>query len=78
MAGLIRDLERGSCDLNRATAQAQHFTLTSQALPMVVLLDLRAGTLCSVVKLAEDVRADVPVASWRELPCDGSWIQRLV
>ena len=75
---LIRDLERGSCDLNRASAQAQHFTLTSQALPIAVLLDLRAGALRSVVELPEDIRAEVPVASWRELPCDGSWIQRLV
>jgi len=79
VAGLIRDLERGSCDLNRARAQAQHFTLTSQALPALVLLDLSATRIVSVIDLAGNDMADnaaIPTTGWRELPCDGEWIRR--
>lgn len=45
-------------------------------MPALISLDLRAGTLHSVVRLAADVQHNVPVADWRELPCDGSWIRR--
>ncbi len=71
----MRDLDRGSCDLNRATAQAQHFSLSSAALPLVALLDTKASVLVAIADLPED--RPVPSASWRELPCDGSWIAAL-
>ncbi len=74
VAGLIRDLERGSCDLNRAGAQAQHFSLNSQPLPVLALLDLRAGTLLALLDVPPEEK--LPGASWRELPCDGEWIRR--
>ena len=74
--GLMRDLDRGSCDLNRATAQAQHFSLSSKTLPLLVLLDMKAGELVSVSDAPhEEV---LPTSSWRELPCDGRWIGRLL
>jgi hypothetical protein len=73
VAGLLKDLERGSCDLNRAGAEAQHFSLTSERLPHLVLLDLRAST---VVEMIDVTGSQIPGASWRELPCDGSWIRR--
>ncbi len=75
VAGLLRDLERGSCDLNRARAQAQHFSLSSRALPVLALLDLSAGALLGIVPSPEG--RQLPGTSWRELPCDGSWIQQL-
>ena len=75
VAGLLRDLERGSCDLNRATAEAAHFTLSSQSLPALALLDLSAGTVVATVDVPGGTR--IPGAGWRELPCDGSWIERL-
>ena len=73
VAGLVKDLERGSCDLSRAGAEAQHFSLTSERLPDLVLIDLRAGT---VVELIDVKGLQIPGASWRELPCDGGWIRR--
>ncbi len=72
VVGLVRDLERGSCDLDRARAQAQHFSLGSRALPVLVLLDPGAGRLLSVL----EAPADIPGDNWRALPCDGSWIRR--
>ncbi len=102
IAGLVRDLERGSCDLNRANAQAQHFTLASETLPLLMLLDLSAGTLNALLERKTQVEVDpqvdavdreidgtaeeksekaeeaIPSAGWRELPCDGSWIRRLI
>ena len=73
VAGLVKDLERGSCDLNRAGAEAQHFSLTSERLPNLVLLDLGEGSLVRMIDAGD---TQVPGASWRELPCDGSWIRR--
>jgi hypothetical protein len=75
VAGLVRDLERGSCDLSRAAAEAQHFTLSSQSLPTLALLDLRASTLVATIEVPRGTH--IPSASWRELPCDSSWIRRL-
>ena len=74
--GLMRDLERGSCDLNRASAQAQHFSLSSTTLPLLVLLDMKAGSLLSVSNTPSG--ETLPAASWRELPCDGRWIAPLL
>jgi len=72
---LLRDLERGSCDLNRARDQAHHFSLTSTRVAELALLDLAAGQLIRMVKAPENEA--IPGASWRDLSCDGSWIQRL-
>ena len=74
VAALVRDLDRGSCDLNRAGAQAQHFSLSSERLASLVLLDLQAGTVVELLEVPDDL--SIPGAGWRELPCDGSWIQR--
>ena len=75
VAGLLRDLERGSCDINRARSQAHHFSLSSTRLDLLVLLDLRTGELIALLDAPADL--EIPGAGWRELPCDGSWIQRL-
>jgi hypothetical protein len=72
---LLRDLDRGSCDLSRARDQAHHFSLTSTRLAQLALLDLAAGELIEVLEIPEGTA--IPGASWRELPCDGSWVQRL-
>jgi len=73
--GLMRDLERGSCDINRAGEQARHLTLTSRRLPSLVLLDLQSDTLVRIVDT--DAEQVIPSAGWRELACDGRWIQQL-
>jgi len=72
---LLQDLDRGSCDLDRASAQAHHFSLTSAQLDVLALLDLGTAELIALLNVPEGVK--IPGAGWRELPCDGSWIQRL-
>lgn len=76
MEHLLKDLHRGSCDLTRARDQAYHFSLTSARLALLALLDLAAGELVELLQAPDG--AEIPGASWRELPCDGSWIQRFV
>lgn len=74
VAGLLRDLERGSCDLDRAGAEANHFSLSSTRLPTLMRLNLSSSELSALIE-ASGVR--LPGASWRELPCDGSWLKKL-
>ena len=70
---LEHDLSRGSCDLSRAGAEVFQFTLTAQTQDVLMLLDLDAGTLEALIDI--DTATTVPTAPWRELPCDGSWLQ---
>jgi hypothetical protein len=70
---LIRDLSRGSCDLQRAGAQVQHLKTASSFAPRLLLIDPSEPRICSLAPLPAD-RA-LPSASWRELPCDGSWVE---
>lgn len=72
-AGLLRDLERGSCDLRRAGEQARHFSLTSERLPVLILLNTRSAELITTISGPEVLTA--PGGSWRELSCDGTWIR---
>jgi len=69
---LIRDLARGSCDVNRAGAEVQHLRTRAPLLPRLILVDTGGPTVTAVVDVPADVR--VPGRSWRELPCDGSWV----
>ncbi len=73
--GLIRDLERGSCDIRRAGEQARHFSLSSRALDRLILLDPGKQTLVRLLSMDPELR--IPGASWRELDCDGQWIRML-
>ena len=75
VAGLMRDLERGSCDIRRAGEQARHFSLTSRPLHQLILLDVAARSLLRV--LTADPARPIPGAGWRELECDGAWIDAL-
>ncbi len=74
-AGLLRNLERGSCDLNRAAEEARHFSLASERLAVLVLLNTSQAELVSLFCGTEATSA--PGGSWRELPCDGTWIRKL-
>lgn len=68
--GLLRNLERGSCDIRRAGEEVRHFAQGAERLPWLVLLDTDAHRVVALV----DHPGPVPGASWRELPCDGSLI----
>lgn len=71
---LLRDLQRGSCDLNRAGEEVRQFTLVSERLPVLWLVDTNARVLEAVIETVELGR--VPTSGWRELPCDGNWIDK--
>lgn len=72
---LLRDLARGSCDLNRATEEVRQFSLASTRLPALLLLDTVQRTISSLTEVAPGTR--IPGTGWRDLPCDGSWIETL-
>lgn len=74
VAGLTRDLNRGSCDLGRAREEIRHVSLSSDRVPALLLYDTKTATLLARVTLGG--AGEVPWAGWRELPCDGRWIER--
>ena len=70
---LIRDLTRGSCDVQRAGAQVQHMKTAATFAPWLIRIDPKGPRILGVVPLPPGRR--LPGASWRELPCDGSWVK---
>jgi hypothetical protein len=71
-ARLIRDLTRGSCDIARAGAQVHHLRSLAPFSRWLLLIDSRGPAVEDVAAVPADTR--LPGASWRELPCDGSWV----
>lgn len=69
---LLRDLDRGSCDAGRASAELQHVRSLAAAVPQLLLVDTATPAIIAAVP----VPSDRPLAteSWRDLPCDGGWI----
>ena len=72
VAGLLQNLGRGSCDLKRAGAEVQQLQTSATFAPWLLLIDATAMRIESVLHVPEGRR--LPAASWRELPCDGSWL----
>jgi hypothetical protein len=70
---LIRDLNRGSCDLQRAQAQFDEFSRQSIATGKLLWTDSKANRIKALIT----VDAPLPAASWQTLPCDGTWFQTL-
>ncbi|MDH3643282.1 MAG: hypothetical protein OES38_14365 [Gammaproteobacteria bacterium] len=70
---LIRDLTRGSCDVQRAGAEVQHMKTATSFAPWLLLVDTGAAQIRRVAPLASGIR--LPGQSWRELACDGSWVE---
>ncbi|MEQ8858356.1 MAG: hypothetical protein RIC56_06895 [Pseudomonadales bacterium] len=71
-AGLIHDLGRGSCDAARAAAEIDHARSRARPLPWLLRLDAGGPTILGLAPLPPDTR--LPSVSWRELPCDGRWV----
>ncbi|MFP6815998.1 MAG: hypothetical protein VB949_10080 [Pseudomonadales bacterium] len=69
---LIRDLTRGSCDLQRAGAEVQQMKTANSFSAWLVLVDTVGPRISAVARLPAE--RDLPGTSWRELPCDGSWV----
>lgn len=71
-AGTVHDLGRGSCDVGRAGAQVHQLRSASVFSRWLLWVDLQQPVILAVVPVPEDGR--LPAASWRSLPCDGSWV----
>jgi hypothetical protein len=74
-AALLKDLARGSCDLSRAGAEVQQFSLAARRLPELLLIEMSERSIVARYRV-ENPRL-VPGTGWRDLPCDGSWIERI-
>lgn len=72
-AQLLTDLNRGSCDLQRAQAQFDEFSRQSQASGTLLWTDSQRSIIREVVT----TDLNLPVDGWQSLPCDGSWFERL-
>lgn len=70
-AGVTRDLQRGSCDLGRADAELAYLRSRAVLTDTLVCVDDAGPRIVARVRMA---RADIPRAPWRELPCDGQWV----
>lgn len=72
-AGLIKDLNRGSCDLQRAQAQFDEFSRQSLATDKLLWTDSRANRISGLIT----ADLPLPVEHWQALPRDGDWFKRL-
>jgi hypothetical protein len=71
-AGVLRDLTRGSCDIGRAGAEIHHLQTQSTFSPWLLLIHASRMVIDGVVPRPPERR--LPGGNWRELPCDGSWV----
>jgi len=69
---LLHDIGRGSCDPKRARAEVQHLQTSSTYSPWLLLIDSRDVRITGLVPVPPDT--PLPTPSWRQLPCDGSWL----
>lgn len=67
---LLHNLQRGSCDPQRAGAEVHHLRTGSRFAPRLLLVDSSGPRITALVATTKIL----PGASWRELPCDGSWV----
>lgn len=73
-AGLLRNLDRGSCDLRRAGEEIQQFQSSSTFAPWLLRIDATAMRIESIQAVPPGTR--LPTATWRELRCDGGWLAK--
>lgn len=69
---LLRDLDRGSCDAGRAAAELAHVRSLAVAVPQLLLVDTAIPAIVAAVPTPAD--RPLPTESWRDLDCDGGWI----
>ncbi|MEZ5560075.1 MAG: hypothetical protein R3E86_16205 [Pseudomonadales bacterium] len=69
---LLHDLTRGSCDLTRAGAEVRSLQTQTSFSPWLLRVDTRGPRIGALLPAPADRR--MPGASWRDLPCDGSWL----
>jgi hypothetical protein len=71
---LLHDLSRGSCDVNRATAEVASVRSASPLLPTLLLIDPQGPRILALV---DSAGRKLPSGSARSLPRDGSWFDQL-
>ncbi len=73
---LVRDLTRGSCDITRAGAEVHHMQTTTAASRYLLIIDQdsspSAPAIVGIAQKPDD--QPLPSASWRELECNGQWL----
>jgi|GEM_PF-2001686 len=72
--GLLHDLSRGSCDLQRAGAQLHTLQSMNPYLPRLLWLEYRKPEILDLLDISG---MRLPADSWRSLPCDGEWFAQL-
>lgn len=70
--GVARDLNRGSCDVNRAGAELSYLLSRARAVHALLCVDAGGPTITARAPVNA---ADLPRAGWRDLPCDGRWVR---
>lgn len=71
---VARDLERGSCDVNRARAEVQNLRARARLTRTLLGIDTTGPVLFARMPAPP---GPLPHAGWRELPCDGRWVRYL-
>ena len=73
---LVRDLTRGSCDISRAGAEIHHMQTTLPDSMYLIIIDQNYSPSGPAISGIAPKPADrpLPSASWRELDCDGQWL----
>ena len=77
VAPTLRSLQRGSCDINRASAELAHISQVAEALPGVLIRNESASVEGLWRYVADTRDVHVPTGHWRNLPCDGQIITHL-
>jgi hypothetical protein len=72
-AGLLHNLNRGSCDLTRANAEFAHFKNQCDQLDTLLWVDGKGPAISGLVP----VNSPLPQDSWQTLTCDGAWFEKL-
>ncbi|MDA1076800.1 MAG: hypothetical protein O3A63_18910 [Proteobacteria bacterium] len=64
----LHNMSKGSCDLNRAGAEVMNLATLNPFAKQVLITDVVAGVIVALQPMDH-----IPMQSWRELACDGSW-----
>ncbi len=73
----LRSLIRGSCDINRASAELTHIRQVAEQLPGVLMRNESDSAQALWRYVADTGLVQIPNENWRDLPCNGQIIAAL-
>ncbi|MEE4282058.1 MAG: hypothetical protein V2I41_08940 [Pseudomonadales bacterium] len=73
----LRSLTRGSCDINRASAELTHIRQIAEQLPGVLMRNESDSAQALWHYVADTRHVKIPKEHWRDLPCNGQIIAAL-